>query len=107
MDALRHVVFRRGRWQQRSCPSSNPGTIVINKSTVPGGTTRGVAELIGVPASGSSRTDLLREGRSVYDFLRPDRIVVGAARRRPMHDAALAGSDAGDHMNPASEELVK
>ncbi|MCU0309415.1 MAG: UDP-glucose/GDP-mannose dehydrogenase family protein [Acidimicrobiales bacterium] len=53
--------------------------VVVNKSTVPVGSTRRVEEALG-------RTDLfvvsnpefLREGSAVHDFLNPDRVVIGS-----------------------------
>lgn len=56
-----------------------PDAVVVNKSTVPVGSTRRVEQALG-------RTDLfvvsnpefLREGSAVHDFLNPDRVVIGS-----------------------------
>src|SRR5213075_2848365 len=51
---------------------------VINKSTVPVGSTRVVEEALGrEDVSVVSNPEFLREGSAVHDFLNPDRIVVG------------------------------
>jgi len=68
----------------------DPGTVVVNKSTVPIGTGDLVAHLIerctDVPFSVVSNPEFLREGSAIHDFNHPDRIVLGstdgdAARR--------------------------
>ncbi|SEE13634.1 UDP-glucose dehydrogenase [Amycolatopsis lurida] len=61
-----------------------PGCVVVNKSTVPVGTAARVADLIDRPdVAVVSNPEFLREGFAVYDFLNPDRIVVGSADRDP------------------------
>ena len=56
-----------------------PGTIVVNKSTVPVGSASMVEQVIGRPdVSVVSNPEFLREGTAVQDSLSPDRIVVGA-----------------------------
>ena len=64
-----------------------PGTVVVNKSTVPVGSTRLVEQALGrsdIPVV--SNPEFLREGSAVDDFLHPDRVVIGsdddAAARR-------------------------
>ena len=55
-----------------------PGTVVVNKSTVPVGTAGRTAELLDrADVSVVSNPEFLREGSAVHDFLNPDRIVVG------------------------------
>ncbi|HWN25892.1 MAG TPA: UDP-glucose/GDP-mannose dehydrogenase family protein, partial [Actinomycetospora sp.] len=55
-----------------------PGTVVVNKSTVPVGTAGRTAELLDRPdVAVVSNPEFLREGSAVHDFLNPDRIVVG------------------------------
>jgi UDPglucose 6-dehydrogenase len=57
-----------------------PGdSIVINKSTVPVGSTHVVEQALGRPdVTVASNPEFLREGTAVNDFLHPDRIVIGA-----------------------------
>ena len=56
-----------------------PGTIVVNKSTVPVGSTRVVeAALQRRDVRVVSNPEFLREGSAVGDFLSPDRIVIGS-----------------------------
>ena len=53
--------------------------IVVNKSTVPVGSTRRVAALLGRDdVHVVSNPEFLREGQAVHDSLNPDRIVIGA-----------------------------
>ncbi|WP_186389809.1 UDP-glucose/GDP-mannose dehydrogenase family protein [Stappia sp. TSB10P1A] len=64
-----------------------PGTVVVIKSTVVVGTCRKVAEIIreerpGVDFSIASNPEFLREGSAIEDFMRPDRVVVGAEDER-------------------------
>ena len=54
-------------------------SIVINKSTVPVGSTHLVARALGrSDVVAVSNPEFLREGSAVHDFLHPDRIVIGA-----------------------------
>ena len=56
-----------------------PGAIVVNKSTVPVGSTTVVEQVIGrSDIDVVSNPEFLREGTAVLDSLNPDRIVVGA-----------------------------
>jgi UDPglucose 6-dehydrogenase len=53
-------------------------TIVVNKSTVPVGSTRVVEKVLRRPdVHVVSNPEFLREGTAVHDFLNPDRVVVG------------------------------
>ena len=60
-------------------PHLDPGAVVINKSTVPVGSTGEVSEALGrEDVSVVSNPEFLREGSAVHDFLHPDRVVIGA-----------------------------
>jgi UDPglucose 6-dehydrogenase len=59
-------------------PHLQPGTVVVNKSTVPVGSTRLVEQALGrsdIPVV--SNPEFLREGTAVNDFLHPDRVIIG------------------------------
>jgi UDPglucose 6-dehydrogenase len=56
-----------------------PEAIVVNKSTVPVGSTKVVERVLQRPdVKVVSNPEFLREGSAVHDFLHPDRIVIGA-----------------------------
>src|SRR5437899_7009168 len=64
--------------------ANNPGgyAVVVTKSTVPVGTGRRVARILGQtrPQGGfdvASNPEFLREGSAIADFMRPDRVVIG------------------------------
>jgi UDPglucose 6-dehydrogenase len=62
-------------------------TVVVTKSTVPVGTGRRVAEIIrGANPTAefdvASNPEFLREGSAIGDFMRPDRVVIGAETDR-------------------------
>ncbi len=62
-------------------------TVVVTKSTVPVGTGRKVAEIIRRVAPDAdfdvaSNPEFLRAGSAIGDFLRPDRVVIGAETER-------------------------
>lgn len=85
--------------------------IVVNKSTVPVGSTRIVERVLKRPdVSVVSNPEFLREGSAVDDFLRPDRVVVGADDRAAalkvgaLYDAIHAQLVVTD---PASAETIK
>ena len=68
--------------------------VVIDKSTVPVGTGDKVAAVIaeqlakrgvGVDFAIVSNPEFLKEGAAVADFMRPDRIVIGAVEERAIH----------------------
>ncbi|MDG1196969.1 MAG: UDP-glucose/GDP-mannose dehydrogenase family protein [Actinomycetota bacterium] len=53
--------------------------IVVNKSTVPVGTCKVISEIIGrEDIDVVSNPEFLREGSAIEDFLKPDRIIIGA-----------------------------
>ncbi|MEZ5165596.1 MAG: UDP-glucose/GDP-mannose dehydrogenase family protein [Acidimicrobiales bacterium] len=92
-------------------PHLQPGTIVVNKSTVPVGSTHLVEQALkraDIPVV--SNPEFLREGTAVDDFLNPDRVVIGA------DDQAAAGRVASLYLgvrapimvtDPASAETCK
>ena len=62
-------------------------TVVVTKSTVPVGTGREVARIIRKTRPDAefdvvSNPEFLREGSAINDFMRPDRIVIGATSER-------------------------
>lgn len=62
-------------------------TVVVTKSTVPVGTGRRVAEIIKSTNPDAdfdvvSNPEFLREGSAIGDFMRPDRVVIGAESAR-------------------------
>jgi UDPglucose 6-dehydrogenase len=60
-------------------PVLPPEAVVINKSTVPVGSTLVVEQALGrSDVAVVSNPEFLREGSAVHDFLHPDRIVIGA-----------------------------
>jgi UDPglucose 6-dehydrogenase len=60
-------------------PHVQPDSIIINKSTVPVGSTKVVEQALGrSDVAVVSNPEFLRESSAVHDFLHPDRIVIGA-----------------------------
>ena len=56
-----------------------PNSVVVNKSTVPVGSTTVVSNVLGRPdVAVVSNPEFLREGTAVDDFLQPDRVVIGS-----------------------------
>ncbi|MGD2143079.1 MAG: nucleotide sugar dehydrogenase, partial [Anaerolineae bacterium] len=62
--------------------------IIVNKSTVPIGTGDWVADIVNrhqpdpnIPFSVVSNPEFLREGSAVYDWMNPDRVVLGSTDR--------------------------
>jgi UDPglucose 6-dehydrogenase len=56
-----------------------PDTVVVNKSTVPVGSTRLVEQALGrSDVQVVSNPEFLREGTAVQDFLHPDRVIIGS-----------------------------
>ncbi len=96
-------------------PVLRPGAVVVNKSTMPVGSTllvarelsqAGAANDVGV----ASNPEFLREGNAVRDFLQPSRVVIGC------DDAAVAVRVSELYRNvqapilvtdPASAEMIK
>ena len=92
-------------------PALEPGAVVVNKSTVPVGTTHLVAGLLDRDdVTVASNPEFLREGTAVADFLGPDRIVVGADddRTREVVRSLYDGVDAPVVLtDPASADTIK
>jgi UDPglucose 6-dehydrogenase len=97
-------------------PVLAPNTVVVNKSTVPVGSTRFVQRVlseVGARAEGvtvASNPEFLREGQAVRDFLNPDRIVIGCEDR----ESAVRVSELYKRVeapvlvtDPASAEMIK
>ncbi|CAB4594785.1 MAG: nucleotide sugar dehydrogenase [Actinobacteria bacterium] len=86
-------------------------SIVVNKSTVPVGSTKVVERVLKRPdVRVVSNPEFLREGSAVDDFLRPDRVVVGCDDR----SAAITVGKLYDNVraqvivtDPASAETIK
>lgn len=62
--------------------------IIVTKSTVPIGTNEKIAEklhtMTDIEFDVVSNPEFLREGRAMYDFLHPDRVVIGTHSDRPI-----------------------
>jgi UDPglucose 6-dehydrogenase len=86
-------------------------TVVINKSTVPVGSTLVVERALGrSDVHVVSNPEFLREGSAVHDFLNPDRIVIGADdQAAAVRVAALYLGIAAPLIvtDPASAETIK
>ncbi|MBQ1180081.1 MAG: UDP-glucose/GDP-mannose dehydrogenase family protein [Methanocorpusculum sp.] len=90
--------------------------VVVVKSTVPPGTTRDVVcktireKLPDLKFGCCMNPEFLREGRAVFDFMNPDRIVIGTANARAaeiMHNL-YAGIDAPIlDVEPTAAEMIK
>ena len=97
-------------------PVLEPGAVVVNKSTMPVGSTRLVERILGEAGAVvddvgvASNPEFLREGTAVHDFLHPNRVVIGC------EDAAVAVRVSDLYSNvqapilvtdPASAEMIK
>ncbi|HEX2047739.1 MAG TPA: UDP-glucose/GDP-mannose dehydrogenase family protein [Acidimicrobiales bacterium] len=92
-------------------PLLAPECVVVNKSTVPVGSTRVVEEVLDRDdVTVVSNPEFMREGSAVHDFMHPDRIIIGA------HDQAAAARVASLFStlrapvivtDPASAETIK
>jgi UDPglucose 6-dehydrogenase len=97
-------------------PVLAPGTVVVNKSTMPVGSTRLVERILQENGAAAhevhvaSNPEFLREGSAVRDFLHPDRVVIGcddtstAVRVSDLYRSLGAATLVTD---PASAEMVK
>ena len=88
-----------------------PGTVVVNKSTVPVGTAARTAEMLERDdVAVVSNPEFLREGAAVKDFLGPDRIVVGSDNQDAAERVAALYARLGAPTvltDAASAELMK
>jgi len=91
--------------------------VVVNKSTVPVGTAAKVREVIGSltthPFAVVSNPEFLKEGTAVDDFLKPDRVIIGAddpkveAIMRTLYEPFVRTGNPILMMDHASAELTK
>lgn len=91
--------------------------IIVNKSTVPVGTSSAVKTILN--EKGVTNTDVvsnpefLREGFALEDFMRPDRIVIGADTReslekiKALYEPFVRQGNPIIEMDPASAEITK
>ncbi len=96
---------------EQIAPVLRPGTVVVNKSTVPVGSTLAVERVLRrTDVSVVSNPEFLREGTAVADFLLPDRVVIGSSDRGAAERVAelYEGLDAPVIItDPASAETIK
>lgn len=92
-------------------PVLKPGAIVVNKSTVPVGSTLAVERVLQRnDVHVVSNPEFLREGTAVHDFLHPDRVVIGSADRGAAERVADLYSTTDTPIlitDPASAETIK
>jgi UDPglucose 6-dehydrogenase len=88
-----------------------PGSLVVNKSTVPVGSTRAVENVLRrSDIAVVSNPEFLREGTAVADCLNPDRVVIGAddrAAAERLADVYAALRAPVLITDPASAETIK
>lgn len=88
-----------------------PGTVVVNKSTVPVGSSVQVGQWLGrTDVFVVSNPEFLRQGTALHDFLHPTRVVVGGDNEAAVEKVAslYASVDAPVlRMNAASAEALK
>ncbi len=91
--------------------------IIVNKSTVPVGTCNAVTDIIAKHNVKNyevvSNPEFLREGFAVDDFMKPDRIVVGATSKQALsimksiYEPFVRQGNPIIEMNPESSEVTK
>ena len=91
--------------------------VIVDKSTVPVGTSRRVAEAVRENTRHEfdvvSNPEFLKEGAAVADFMKPDRLVIGSTSQRArelMEELYAPFVRTGNpiiHMDPESAELTK
>ncbi|WP_280247875.1 UDP-glucose dehydrogenase family protein [Nocardia abscessus] len=90
-----------------------PDCVLVTKSTVPVGTATRIPALSGLASTAViSNPEFLREGHAVEDFLRPDRVLLGAAEQDRESADRVAALYAGTgapvlRSDSASAELAK
>lgn len=92
-------------------PVLKPGAVVVNKSTVPVGSTLAVERVLQRnDVFVVSNPEFLREGTAVHDFLHPDRVVIGSADRAAAERVAELYDTIDTPIlitDPASAETIK
>jgi UDPglucose 6-dehydrogenase len=92
-------------------PVLPPGSVIVNKSTVPVGTTKVVERVVRRnDVKVVSNPEFLREGSAVADFLGPDRVVIGSDdQEAAIRVAALYARVPAPIMvtDPVSAETIK
>jgi len=92
-------------------PVLKPGAVVVNKSTVPVGSTLAVERVLQrSDVYVVSNPEFLREGTAVHDFLHPDRVVIGSADRGAAERVAELYATIDTPIlitDPASAETIK
>jgi len=91
--------------------------VIVNKSTVPVGTHARVSELVASKTSHPfdyvSNPEFMKEGAAVEDFMRPDRVVIGANSpavveiMREIYASFMRRDERIYVMDPASAEMTK
>ena len=92
-------------------------TVVVTKSTVPVGTADRLRAIISehtsVPFAVASNPEFLKEGDAVNDFMKPDRVIIGADDERArdllelIYRPFVRTNDRMHFMDPRSAELTK
>ncbi|HID77928.1 MAG TPA: UDP-glucose/GDP-mannose dehydrogenase family protein [Planctomycetaceae bacterium] len=110
LSALWQAVAQMG-------PHLAPDALVVLKSTVPVGTNAAVtaelAERAGRPCRVASNPEFLKEGTAIDDFMKPDRVVVGAREEetfvqlRHLYEPYLRTDKPFLAMSPESAEMTK
>ena len=92
-------------------PLLRSGAIVVNKSTVPVGSTKVVERELKRPdIAVVSNPEFLREGSAIQDFLHPDRVVVGSDNQEAAVAVGALYEKVGAPVvvtDPASAETIK
>jgi UDPglucose 6-dehydrogenase len=96
---------------------TNDFKIIVNKSTVPVGTSSGITDLISKYTIDNfevvSNPEFLREGFAVDNFMKPDRIIIGAKSRyafdklHSLYEPFVRQGNPIIEMDPESSEVTK